>query len=106
MSKMPKLKLKSTQILHNIKKKVINQKTARNNSGILTLSDVQRGNYIKIVRLPHGLAKSQMIRFGFIEGETVKCLERLPGGTVLIQKKHQEIAIGVKLARQIIVAAD
>ena len=52
----------------------------------ISLSDVKRGNFIKILHLPNGLVRTQMIRFGIIEGEIVKCLERLPGGIILIQK--------------------
>jgi Fe2+ transport system protein FeoA len=70
----------------------------------ISLSDVKRGNFIKILHLPDGLVRTQMIRFGIIEGEIVKCLERLPGGTILIQKNRQEIAIGLQLARNIIVS--
>jgi Fe2+ transport system protein FeoA len=69
----------------------------------LSLSDVKKGNLIKILQIPEGFFKTQMIRFGITEGETVKCLERLPGGTILIQKNRQEIAIGVKLAKNITV---
>jgi Fe2+ transport system protein FeoA len=70
----------------------------------ISLSDVKRGNFIKILHLPDGLVRTQMIRFGIIEGEIVKCLERLPGGTILIQKNRQEIAIGLQLAKNIIVS--
>jgi Fe2+ transport system protein FeoA len=70
----------------------------------ISLSDVKRGNFIKILYLPDGLVRTQMIRFGIIEGEIVKCLERLPGGTILIQKNRQEIAIGLQLAKNIIVS--
>jgi Fe2+ transport system protein FeoA len=70
----------------------------------ISLSEVKRGNFIKILHLPSGLVRTQMIRFGIIEGEIIKCLERLPGGTILIQKNRQEIAIGLELAKKIIVS--
>ena len=69
----------------------------------ISLSDVRRGNIIKILHLPSGLVRAQMIRFGITEGEIIKCLERLPGGTILIQKNRQEIAIGLELAKKIMV---
>lgn len=43
------------------------------------------------------------IRFGLLEGEMVTCFERLPGGTVVIEKNRQQIAVGVSLACQIMV---
>jgi Fe2+ transport system protein FeoA len=45
-----------------------------------------------------------LIRLGVVKGEFIRCLERLPGGTVVIQKHRQEIAIGVTLAKTILVA--
>jgi ferrous iron transport protein A len=70
---------------------------------LLSLFDAKKGDTVKIVNLPVGLARSQFIRFGIMEGDIVKCLERLPGGTILIQKSRQEIAIGIQLAKNIIV---
>jgi Fe2+ transport system protein FeoA len=40
-----------------------------------------------------------------MKGEVVQCIERLPGGTVVIEKNRQEIAIGASLAKTIIVEA-
>jgi len=53
--------------------------------------------------MPHGTLRAQFVRLGIHEGEKVKCLERLPGGTVVIQKNRQQIAIGHQLAKQIMV---
>ena len=65
------------------------------------LSTANRGNRFRVIFIPDGLVRTQMIRFGIMEGEILKCIERLPGGTILIQKNRQEIAIGLKLAEQI-----
>jgi ferrous iron transport protein A len=46
---------------------------------------------------------AQFIRFGIHEGQRVRCIERLPGGTVVLQKNRQQIAIGHTLARQVFV---
>ncbi|GMU85696.1 MAG: hypothetical protein AMXMBFR48_09380 [Ignavibacteriales bacterium] len=66
-----------------------------------TLDQVKKGNFITIMHLPSGNIKVQLIRIGISEGDKVFCLERLPGGTIVIQKNRQEIAIGYDLARQI-----
>ncbi|MBV6511863.1 MAG: ferrous iron transport protein A [Ignavibacteriales bacterium] len=66
-----------------------------------TLDQVKKGNFITIMHLPSGTIKVQLIRIGISEGDKVLCLERLPGGTIVIQKNRQEIAIGYDLARQI-----
>lgn len=66
-----------------------------------TLDKVKKGTYLTITHLPEGIAKVQLIRIGITEGSKVYCLERLPGGTIIIQKNRQEIAIGFELARTI-----
>ena len=66
-----------------------------------TLDKAKKGNPVTILDLPKGNYKVQLIRLGVLEGDTVKCLERLPGGTIVIQKNRQEIAIGYDLAKQI-----
>lgn len=57
-----------------------------------------------VVKVPDGRTKAQLIRLGILQGEIIKCIQRLPGGTMLIEKNRQEIAIGVALASSILVA--
>ncbi len=66
-----------------------------------TLDKATKGKYFRIVKLPQGVIKSQLIRLGISEGDTLKCVERLPGGTVVVQKYRQEIALGFDLAKKI-----
>jgi ferrous iron transport protein A len=61
------------------------------------------GDVLRIASMPHGTLRAQFVRLGIHEGEKIKCLERLPGGTVVIQKNRQQIAIGHQLAKQIMV---
>ncbi len=69
----------------------------------LSLLDVGKKVFVTVLALPSGVVRSQFIRFGIVEGETVECLERLPGGTVVIRKNRQEIAIGRQLALNVLV---
>lgn len=66
-----------------------------------SLIDVNRGRQFIIVRMPDGNEKMQLIRMGVCEGDMVACVERLPGGTMVIQRNRQEIAIGSGLAKRI-----
>ena len=68
------------------------------------LSSAAKGSNLLIVDIPEGRARTQLIRLGIMKGEMVRCIERLPGGTVVIEKNRQEIAIGVSLAKTISVA--
>ncbi|MGA9364006.1 MAG: FeoA family protein [Bacteroidota bacterium] len=67
---------------------------------------VRAGNLVKIISVPKGALRAQFIRLGISEGERVTCLERLPGGTIVIQKNRQQIALGHKLAREILVQVE
>ncbi len=71
---------------------------------LIPLDKASKGSRLLIMDIPDGKAKSQLIRLGVVKGEFIRCLEKLPGGTVVIQKHRQEIAIGVALARSIMVA--
>jgi ferrous iron transport protein A len=66
-----------------------------------TLDKAKKGNSITVVKLPLGNIKSQLIRLGISEGDTLKCIQRLPGGTIVVQKNRQEIAVGFDLAKKI-----
>ena len=66
-----------------------------------TLDKAKKGNPITVVILPAGNIKSQLIRLGISEGDKLTCIERLPGGTIVVQKNRQEIALGFDLAKKI-----
>ena len=58
-----------------------------------------------IISLPaDATLRSQCIRLGLCIGASFLCLERLPGGTVVVETNRQEIALGNALARTIGVA--
>jgi Fe2+ transport system protein FeoA len=68
------------------------------------LHTVSKGSRVLIVEVPEGKGKSQLIRLGILKGEFIRCLERLPGGTMVIEKNRREVAIGKTLAKSIFVA--
>jgi Fe2+ transport system protein FeoA len=68
------------------------------------LHTIPKGSRVLIVEVPEGKGKSQLIRLGILKGEFIKCLERLPGGTMVIEKNRREVAIGMTLAKTIFVA--
>lgn len=67
----------------------------------MTLDEAKKGKQLTVLSLPEGNIKSQLIRLGITEGDSITCIERLPGGTMVLQKNRQEIAIGFDLARKI-----
>jgi Fe2+ transport system protein FeoA len=67
------------------------------------LHQVEKGSRVVVVETPGSQSRSKFIRLGVIKGKFIRCLERLPGGTVVIQKHRREIAIGVALDRTILV---
>jgi len=67
------------------------------------LTDAPRGRDLEVVTVPAGRSREQLIRLGILAGHTIRCIQRLPGGTMLIEKNRQEIAIGVRLGSAITV---
>ncbi len=70
----------------------------------LPLHYATKGSKLVIVDIPQGQSRVRLIRLGIVKGAPIKCLERLAGGTVVIEKSRQEIAIGAALAKTILVA--
>ena len=70
---------------------------------LITLFATHVGSWVKITSLPVDVFGARFIRLGIMVGAKVRCIERLPGGTVVIQKHRQQIAIGHTLAKQITV---
>jgi Fe2+ transport system protein FeoA len=69
----------------------------------ISLDKAVTGQSLKIFSVPEGIMYAQFVRLGIHEGQRVRCLERLPGGTIILQKNRQQIAIGHSLARHILV---
>lgn len=89
---------------HTMMRKIFKKNNIHKDSqkSIFSLGDVTKGSQITIHRLPStDTFKVQLIRLGIMEGSTVDCIEKLPGGTIVIKKNRQEIAIGSDLARRI-----
>jgi len=71
----------------------------------MTMDAMKKGQRCRINALPDDTVRSQAVRFGIGEGEIVTCAEVIPAGPVVISKNRQEIAIGRKLAKRILVEA-
>jgi ferrous iron transport protein A len=71
----------------------------------MRLSSIHRGSRVRISELPAGDMRSQLIRIGLMEGTVVECLERLPGGTLVLLHSRQEVAVSTELAASISVSA-
>ena len=69
----------------------------------MKLSEIQRGNVVMIESIPDEHIRAQAYRFGIAEGATVRCLESLRRGPVVLEKNYQEIALGRFLAERITV---
>ncbi len=70
----------------------------------MTLLDIrknQKGRITGLIEDPS--LRSQCIRLGLNIDAVLICIERLPGGTVVVQAHRQEIALGRDLAQAITV---
>jgi Fe2+ transport system protein FeoA len=73
------------------------------NKNTFSLNLSKSGQVLRIEKMPSGILGSQFVRLGIHKGEKIKCLERLPGGTIVLQKGRQQIAVGHQLTKQITV---
>ncbi|MBR9976180.1 MAG: ferrous iron transport protein A [Bacteroidetes bacterium] len=64
----------------------------------MMLGALPKGMRGRIERLPVGDIRSHFIRIGMVEGAVVACLERLPGGTMVLEFSRQEVALSGDLA--------
>jgi len=68
------------------------------------LLDLRRNVGGRVIGLPDDpFLRSQCIRLGLSLGAEFLCIERLPGGTIVLQAHRQEIALGRDLAAIIVV---
>ena len=65
------------------------------------LDAARKDNRLIVRHIPDGRSRTQLITLGIVEGEEIRIVERMPGGTVVVEKNGREIAIGAALARTI-----
>lgn len=70
----------------------------------MCLSEVKKGQSVRIEQIGEACYRSQLIRFGITEGTCIECLEKIPFGPCMIRLNRQELAIGREVARTILVS--
>lgn len=73
---------------------------------LMTLDQVKPGQRLLIKAILDEQARIQAIRFGISEGSRVTCTVVVAGGPVVVRHRHQEVALGRKLAARIQVSLD
>lgn len=69
----------------------------------MTLLDARPGRPIRILKIDDDQARAQCVRFGIGEGTVVDSAEKVPLGPVLVRHCQQEICLGRRLARRVLV---
>lgn len=75
----------------------------RKDKTVIPLHKALAGQWLKIHSIPSGVSFTHFVRVGMHQGERVRCLQRLPGGTIVLQKNRQQLAVGHSLAEKILV---
>ena len=68
---------------------------------LISLLEARKGMLFRIHSLPPGHLRTWLLRLGISEGSVVECYERLAGGTIVLKKNRQQVAVGRQLARQV-----
>jgi ferrous iron transport protein A len=64
----------------------------------MSLSEIRRGQWAKVLRIPDESLRIQLLRFGITPGCRVRCHTKLPLGPVVLKYRGQEIAMGRQVA--------
>ena len=67
----------------------------------MNLEDAPNKSILEIISISQDNLTTDALRFGIEAGETIKIINKLPGGPIVIQKNEQQIAIGRELARAV-----
>lgn len=59
---------------------------------------------VRIARIVDPQTRMQLLRLGITEGSEVICEQRLPFGPVVLRHRHNRLALGRRIARDIHVA--
>jgi len=72
----------------------------------MCLSQIKRGECVRVLRIDSDVIRAQLIRLGICEGSCLTCQERIPFGPFMVRHNRQEIAIGREIANCISVARE
>ena len=73
----------------------------------MTLTEAKRGDSLRVVAMPAGLVRTQVIRLGIVEESRITCVLNIPSGPVVVRQGTLEVALGRKIASGIeVVRAD
>jgi Fe2+ transport system protein FeoA len=67
----------------------------------MTLDFINKGQKFHIIEIKDEDIRIQAIRLGIVEGTSLVCAEKIPGGPIIIRGRTQEIAVGRELAKEI-----
>lgn len=64
----------------------------------MNLTNAPNRSLLEVISISNEKLIEDALRFGIECGETIKIINKLPGGPIIIQKNEQQIAIGRELA--------
>jgi Fe2+ transport system protein FeoA len=56
---------------------------------------------VRIARICDAHTRAQLLRLGITEGSEVVCEQRMPFGPVILRHRHNRLALGRRIARDI-----
>ena len=67
----------------------------------MTLDEANSGETVRVLVMPRGMVRTQMLRLGVEEGSELRCILRIPAGPVVVRHGTLEMALGRKIASAI-----
>ena len=67
------------------------------------LHEAPLNQIVRILKILNGETRTQLLRLGICEGSEVTCEQRMPLGPVIFRHRHNRLALGRGIAKDILV---
>ena len=69
----------------------------------VTLVEARTGDTLRVVGIPPGVVRAQLLRLGISESCELTCVLRVPTGPLVVRQGNLEVALGRKIASSVAV---
>lgn len=64
----------------------------------MTIAEANMGETVRVMAMPPGIVRTQILRLGIVEGSQITCILNIPAGPVVVRQGNLEVALGRRIA--------
>ena len=64
----------------------------------MTIAEANKGETVRVMAMPPGIARTQILRLGIVEGSQVTCMLNIPADPVVECQGNLKVALGRRIA--------